>query len=391
MIVKTILSVNELKKMALTKHNLLILTGVFVVLFIPHFLGNAYAESLTSKIWFVTSDEYGCSNLNYEAIKFIESLAIKYLVVYGIESGFFPPQCVYLNEIEQNPNILSDLMNTVELPILITDSEIESELFRKDMHDDHFQFLYYEKRHVVFCYCSIPAKDHTPGWQMSHQISHYVLDRLDESKTVSIDWVHDAEETSKNCVNIRRQPALCHELWTPIVGNIAKEIITVKVHPDYYTNSTFGKSTEDLSKYRKEIPIKINNHPNEHDNNNPNLEETNLIIINFRNSMFNGNQPIVFSGKLTTSFGKSIPHAEILIKTEEMCPPNGIIAKGETDKHGRFKIYTLAQVWDTDDDGMIKVQAVYDGNSKYQYSTSNPQIIVVYPLNAQNCMFVNGM
>ena len=67
---------------------------------------------------------------------------------------------MYLDEIEDNPHLLSDLMKTVDLPILITDFEINSEIFHKDIHDDHFQFVHSDKQHVVFCYCSIPFKDH---------------------------------------------------------------------------------------------------------------------------------------------------------------------------------------------------------------------------------------
>ena len=366
---------------------LLILAGVIAILLVPNSLSFA-EETLTSKIWFITSDDSGCSNVNHDAIKFIESIAIKYLVVYGMEHVFFPPQCMYLDEIEENPHRLSDLMKTVDMPILITHSEINSEIFHKDMRDDHFQFIHYDKQHVVFCYCSIPFKDHTPGWQLSHQIAHYVLDSLGEPESLSIDWVHDAEKKSINCVNLQKRPGLCGDLWTPIVGNIPKEIMTVKVHPNYYTNGTYGKSSVDLSQYHTEY-FKINE--SEIDSKTKTgLEKTNLSITKFRSSFFNGNQPIVFSGKLTASTGEPISNAEIIIKHDSSCPSDGIVAKGQTDKHGRFKIYILSQVWDVDD-GLSKFYAVYDGDSKYLHSISNPQTIVVFSQNAQSCNFLNGL
>jgi len=37
-----------------------------------------------------------------------------------------------------------------------------------------------------------------------------------------------------NCVNIRRQPGLCSDKWTPVFGNVPMEMMTVKIHPDYF-------------------------------------------------------------------------------------------------------------------------------------------------------------
>ena len=67
--------------------SLLILAGVIAILLVPNSLSFA-EEPLTSKIWFITSDDLGCSTVNHDAIKFIESLAIKYLVVYEMEHVF---------------------------------------------------------------------------------------------------------------------------------------------------------------------------------------------------------------------------------------------------------------------------------------------------------------
>ena len=65
-----------------------VFAGIIVILLIPSSFSFA-EESPTSKIWFISSDELGCSTVNHDAIKFIESLAIKYLVVYEMEHSFF--------------------------------------------------------------------------------------------------------------------------------------------------------------------------------------------------------------------------------------------------------------------------------------------------------------
>ena len=45
---------------------------------------------------------------------------------------------------------------------------------------------------------------------------------------------------------------------------------------------------------------------------------------------------------------------------EESCPSNHIIAQGVTDKHGRYKIYANAKLWD-EYDGLITTVAEFPG------------------------------
>lgn len=115
-------------------------------------------------------------------------------------------------------------------------------------------------------------------------------------------------------------------------------------------------------------------------------EETVLKLHDFSNTRFNGGQPIVFVGKLETTNGEPIANAEIVIKSYDTpCPADGIIAKGLTDKKGRFWIYTLTKIWD-EKDNMITVNAIFNGDVNYPSSISRGQIVVVYPLNAERCV-----
>ncbi|HEU03841.1 MAG TPA: pentapeptide repeat-containing protein [Nitrosopumilus sp.] len=194
---------------------------------------SAQTEQITSKIWLITSDEFGCSPKNQEAIEFLQSIAFVYLSLYGVKSEFSTSQCLYITQIENDPdNFLSSIEN-YDLPIIIFDSEISSDLISKQ-NDHHYQISVYEKPHIVFCYCSIPAKSHTETWELSHQLSHFILESYGESKEISEDWVHEAEEESVSCVNIRKQYGLCSDRWTPVFGNFPMEMMTVKIHPDYF-------------------------------------------------------------------------------------------------------------------------------------------------------------
>ena len=109
-----------------------------------------------------------------------------------------------------------------------------------------------------------------------------------------------------------------------------------------------------------------------------------LVLHKFKSSTYNGGQPIVFQGKLTTEFGERIPNAKIIIKNTGPCPENHIISEGITDKHGRFWIKVITQVWDKDD-GLIKVYAEFEGDENFLPSVSDKYNIVVYPLKATLC------
>ena len=105
---------------------------------------------------------------------------------------------------------------------------------------------------------------------------------------------------------------------------------------------------------------------------------TNLTLIPMKPT-FNGDQPIVFTGKLTGQGGHTITNAEILIKSDGSCPADGVIASGFTDKKGKYRIYSITKVWDASDN-LIRVQAHFAGNEIYSPTISErSQIIIVYP------------
>ena len=113
--------------------------------------------------------------------------------------------------------------------------------------------------------------------------------------------------------------------------------------------------------------------------------ETTVKLYQIKQPRFNGNQPIVFDGKLTSIGGKIIPNAEIIITSDGPCPADGVIANGVTDKHGRFRIFTLTQVWDPTDN-LITAHAKFLGDENYSPSQSHGQKIVVYPTaNTKRC------
>jgi len=110
-----------------------------------------------------------------------------------------------------------------------------------------------------------------------------------------------------------------------------------------------------------------------------------LAMVDIMSPRFNEGQPIVFEGKLTDSFGNPIPYEPIMIQSDGQCPANHIIAKGITDKHGRYKIFTNALLWD-EQDGLITTFAKFFGNDSFEQSVSDSQVIVVYPVKGEKCL-----
>jgi len=109
-----------------------------------------------------------------------------------------------------------------------------------------------------------------------------------------------------------------------------------------------------------------------------------LTMADFRGTLFNEGQPVVFQGRLKDNLGNPISNVPILIRSDGPCPSNHIIAQGNTDKHGRYNIFTKTLLWD-EQDGLITTFAEFSGNESFEKSVSDSQVIVVYPVKGEKC------
>lgn len=114
------------------------------------------------------------------------------------------------------------------------------------------------------------------------------------------------------------------------------------------------------------------------------LQKSKLKLHKFTSHRFDGGQPIIFSGNLFSESGNRISNAEIIIKNDVNCPDDGIIAKGFTDKNGRYWIKTIAMVWNTKTN-LVKIHAEFPGNENFLPSISEQQIVVVSPRQEVIC------
>ena len=113
-------------------------------------------------------------------------------------------------------------------------------------------------------------------------------------------------------------------------------------------------------------------------------QKTKIRLHKFSDHRFDGGQPIVFSGNLFSESGHRVSNAQILIKNDSNCPEDGIIAKGFTDKNGRYWIKTTAMVWNTETN-LVKIHAEFPGNENLLPSISKQYNVVVSPRQGVIC------
>ena len=236
-------------------------------------------------------------------------------------------------------------------------------------------------------------------------------------------WVHDKHNEALDCILTRKQPGICVTRWTPVFGLIPTEMMTVKIHPRYFTEigsieqMTISKqvlSYEKLpheSTWKNQIEIWYQNGlisktefenflkfiskfdlKNNLDENKVQLSTGKGITI-LKLNPFNkieGGKTIMFSGTLSTQSGQKIANESVLIKSDLGCPADGIIAQGKTDKNGKFLIKKIAEDWSKNNNRM-KIYAEFLGNEKFNSSTSRTFDVVIISGIGQNCHFIQGI
>ena len=113
-------------------------------------------------------------------------------------------------------------------------------------------------------------------------------------------------------------------------------------------------------------------------------ESSKIKLHKMRSSFVDGEQPLVFVGKLTTDSGRPIYKATIIIKNDQSCPDDQIVGQGLTDKRGKFSVYTVPKVWN-EKDNRVTFHAEFGGDEKYSASISENRMFVIFPDHVQKC------
>ena len=311
-----------------------------------------------------------------------------------------------------------ELMEDFDLSIIIVDSEKELDYFSSIEGYDHLLLNELESPHILFCYCSIPLISQTATWELSHQLSHFILKTIGAPPIGYLNWVHDMEKEGQSCIEIRKFPGLCKTRWTPVFGNIVKEMRTVKIHPYFYNElnsieqlALAKKATEykefsfnDNLKWFNQVELWYNDgllSKTEFENitqylkkfkDSEQLQEgtTKTILELNKINKISGLTQSIFSGTLSTESGHRIANGKIILKSFEGCPQNNIIAEGKTDENGKFSLTNNFLVW-SNNDNIMKIYVEYLGNEEYAPSSSKQYDVIVHHGDGQNCHFVKGI
>ncbi|MEK0329594.1 MAG: hypothetical protein QQN59_07645, partial [Nitrosopumilus sp.] len=97
-----------------------IIIAIAFVLLIP-VSAFAQTDNITSKHWFITSFENGCSVDNQKSLEFYEKLTPQYLSKYDIHGSQDIGKCVRGIDVANNIEDFSSALGNYDLPIVILD------------------------------------------------------------------------------------------------------------------------------------------------------------------------------------------------------------------------------------------------------------------------------
>ena len=191
---------------------IILLSGILLsnVFIIP----NAQAENdVTIRLWFITSNEYGCTYRNQESLDFYESLTVQYLPLYNIHGTLIDGKCVQDIDVYNNLDAFIDATKQVDLPVIIADAYIgfEKLVIEQDKWG-HYKFIGRDPINIVFCACSPYVESASSAWTYSHELSHFALHYNKQPSSVYGEWVHQVQTKYDQC----EDKLTCSDLWTTI-------------------------------------------------------------------------------------------------------------------------------------------------------------------------------
>jgi len=304
-----------------------LLSFAFLVL-ISFVSSNVYAENLTVKLWFVTSNENGCSIWNEQALGFYQTITAQYLPKYDLQGYLEEAKCVRLNDVAENYDEFIEARQSVDLPIIVLDhTEATSQLKIQQNEYGHISFVDDERFGIVFgAFEPFVIEDKKSAWTLSHEISHFALDYKGTPWSVYVDWVHGIQAEYDNC-NDKQQ---CTDLWTTVTSPSGQLIPVMFPYKEIKNSEPMNVPTTPTPSSENEIIFAF---PSEK----LVVKQTNLVSI----------KGFVMVGLGEDNF---LPYAELSLKKS---PEGTTVSTTTSDVYGRF-VFDLTG---------SKNSATYDQNS----------------------------
>ena len=231
----------------------IIIAIAFVLLFIPI---SAFAQTdyITSKHWFITSYENGCSGDNQKSLEFYEKLTPQYLSKYDIRGSQDVGKCVRGIDVANNIEDFSSTLENYDLPIVILDGFKGLDY---TLSTDAFGHYMFQDNQAVIIFSSLSpfVESDSGAWILSHELSHFALHEKKYSQSVFIDWVHQKQTEANTCLKNDLSLNNCPDLWTTVKSPLGKNIKMMTI----YSSESESESTSELAKLLAEL----NNSPSQ--------------------------------------------------------------------------------------------------------------------------------
>jgi len=208
-----------------------------------------YAENLTVKLWFITSNENGCSIWNEQALDFYQTVTVQYMPMYDLHGYLEEAKCVRLIDVAENYDEFVEARQSVDLPIIVLDhTEATSQLKIQQNEYGHYHFVDDERFGIVFgAFAAYSIEDKKSAWTLSHEISHFALHHKGTPYSVYADWVHGIQTEYDSC----NEKSQCTELWTTVISTSGQLIPVMTTYKEiesseqpYVSTTTPDKGNE---------------------------------------------------------------------------------------------------------------------------------------------------
>jgi len=216
--------------------SVIIISIAFVLLFVP-LSAFAQTENITSKHWFITSYEYGCSANNQKSLEFYEKLTPQYLSKYDIHGSQDVGKCVRGIDVADNLEDFSSALANYDLPIIILDGLNSLDYLLTTDALGHWQWKG-QQNVIVFASLSPFIESDTGAWILGHELSHFALHHKQYPSSIFGEWVHENESSARSCLGEDLSINDCPELWTTVQAPSGKNIKMMKIYDEESANIT---------------------------------------------------------------------------------------------------------------------------------------------------------
>jgi len=196
---------------------------------------DAQSNVITLKHWFITSNQNGCSSGNIQALAYYETLTLQYLSKYDIHLAETElntnGKCVMLNDVLNNIENFEEAMALFDLPIVILDTFSGLDYLLTQDRLGHYEWRG-DSRVIVFASLSPFIESDSGGWILSHELSHFATHFNGYQESIIIDWVHQIQTKSEDCLGEYGHLNHCPELWTTVKAPSGKNIKMMAIYDD---------------------------------------------------------------------------------------------------------------------------------------------------------------